>query len=107
MRMILLLSGLTGWLVFELRDFINNGGFEHALAFNLLKIIFIMVFWLTIGTVISLKASVVNARKKNPMKQLDSDDGSHRPQAPHLPDLGNDIKTFRQSINTFFRKRSI
>jgi hypothetical protein len=31
------------WFVFEIRDFYNNGGFAHAIAFNLLKLILLAI----------------------------------------------------------------
>lgn len=47
--MIFALGTLIGWLVYELKDFFTNGGYAHALAYNLLKIIFILVCTLVMG----------------------------------------------------------
>ena len=42
MKVVISLSILFVWLLFELKDFFFNGGFNHALAFGLLKIGFII-----------------------------------------------------------------
>ena len=39
----ILMAGLAVWLLFELKDFINNGGFSYPLAFGLLKIFLIIL----------------------------------------------------------------
>ena len=31
------------WLVFELKEFFTNGGYQHVLAFNLLKIVLLSI----------------------------------------------------------------
>ena len=40
MRMFIILALLSGWLVTELKDFMNLGGGTNLLAFGLLKICF-------------------------------------------------------------------
>jgi len=35
--------GVIVWLALELKDFVSNGGFAHALAFNLLKITLLLI----------------------------------------------------------------
>jgi len=42
MKLYLILSLLTGWLVTELKDFLTLGGVTNQLAFSLLKICFLM-----------------------------------------------------------------
>jgi len=42
MRLLITLAILTGWLVTELKDFVNGGGVSNILAFGLLKICFIL-----------------------------------------------------------------
>jgi predicted PurR-regulated permease PerM len=49
MKMIFALGTLIGWLLYEIKDFFSNGGFGHALAFNLLKIILILIITLIMG----------------------------------------------------------
>ena len=41
MRLAVVASSLMVWLMFEIKDFVNNGGFQNIIAFNLLKIVVI------------------------------------------------------------------
>lgn len=52
MKVEVCMSILTVWLIFELKDFFNNGGFSNPLAMGLLKIFLIFILM----TVISLMA---------------------------------------------------
>ena len=52
MKVEVCMSILTVWLIFELKDFFNNGGFSNVLAAGLMKIFLILILM----TVISLMA---------------------------------------------------
>jgi Na+-transporting methylmalonyl-CoA/oxaloacetate decarboxylase gamma subunit len=39
MKTVIATTGLFVWLLFELKEFFSNGGFQNVLAFNLLKIL--------------------------------------------------------------------
>ncbi len=51
MKDLVILAILSGWLAAELKEFFINGGISNALAFSLLKIIFIIALILVVGAI--------------------------------------------------------
>jgi len=58
MRLAVIASSLMVWLMFEIKDFVNNGGFQNMMAFNLLKIVVIGLL-LSLIFVLSLFMEVI------------------------------------------------
>jgi hypothetical protein len=79
---------LIGWLAGEMREFIYNGGFSNVLAFNLLRILF-LVFILTGIMAISIVG--------NSMRVTTPVDDSDRPEPPRP------LKTSRQGSKSPIR----
>jgi len=96
------LALLVVWLVFELKDFMFNGGFSHALAFGLLKIIFILILILALGMVtVTMNIMPIFFNKFISLSQMENNDYvSPRPKPKHLSNI-------RAEINrSFYRKKS-
>ena|ERR1700733_8155262 len=53
MRLYILIALFSGWLIIELKDFLSNGGINNALAFTLLKIVFIITAMIVTGVYIT------------------------------------------------------
>src|SRR5690349_5271876 len=43
MKLVILFTIMLMWLLIEIRDFVQNGGLGHALAFSLLRITLILI----------------------------------------------------------------
>jgi hypothetical protein len=96
MKQIISASVLGIWLLFEIKDFVINGGFSNTLAFNLLRIVILIVL-LAILVMTNLILSVLPTIFKNIVKIEKSDidqrifDLNLRLQEVSIPRLNNNF----------------
>jgi hypothetical protein len=78
MKIVIVTTGLFVWLLFELKEFFSNGGFQNVLAFNLLKIVGLSII---LGVIFLLMVMMGSLRKIIKVK------GKVDPYNPQFPAL--------------------
>ena len=82
MKTVIATTGLFVWLLFELKEFFSNGGFQNVLAFNLLKILGLSI---VLG-VIFLLVVLMDSLKKI-LRVAEDRDKLKLPEIPEIPAL--------------------
>ncbi len=103
MRFMFGVAVLLVWMIFELKDFFNNGGFHNVIAFNLLKIVIIgimLALILIMSLFIELLPQVFQEVVIHKFKDL--------PKAPFKPIRipKFEKKPLAEEANAFSRKNS-